>query len=202
MARSTGGGMTIQIRGLEPKDALDFVEFFEHMDFAHAEHWQGCYCQYYHLASSNEKWMMIRGEKAREMALINVARGYTRGYLAWDGERIMGWCHANHQAKLLRLKTFLEPYLPEGRTAVVACFMVHPAYRHQGVAARLLKAAVEGSRAEGYAAVVGLPSAPNAVPERQYHGNRELYLKAGFKKIAEADGQEIFLLEYPPVDAE
>ncbi len=194
--------MTIQIRRLEPKDALDFVEFFEHMDFHHAEHWQGCYCQYYHLAGSAEKWLKIRGEKAREMALINVARTYTRGYLAMDGGRIVGWCHVNHQAKLLRLKEFLQPYLLEERTAVVVCFMVHPEYRRQGIAFSLLQAAVEGSREEGYRAVIGLPSAPNVIPEREYHGNRDLYLKAGFSQITEADGQEIFLLQFPRRDME
>ncbi len=189
--------MNIQIRSLEPRDALDFVEFFEHMDFQHAEHWRGCYCQYYHLNGSDDQWNKTRGEKAREMALINVARGYTRGYLARDGERIVGWCHTNHHAKLLRLKSFLDPYLPEGRIAVVVCFMIHPDYRHRGIASRLLQAAIEASKAEGYTAVIGLPSRPNAVPELQYHGNRELYLKAGFKKVAEKSGQEIFMLDFP-----
>ena len=189
--------MTIQIRSLEPKDALDFAEFFDNMDFHHAEHWRGCYCQYYHLKGTGEQWMKTRGEKAREMALINVARGYTRGYLALDGGRIVGWCHTNHYAKLLSLKSFLEPYLPEGRVAVVACFMVHPDYRRQGISTRLLQAAIKGSEAEGYTAVIGLPSTPNDVPERQYHGNRNLYLKAGFTQIAEVDGQEIFLLPFP-----
>ena len=137
----------------------------------------------------------MQAKKAKEMALINVARGYTRGYLALDGNRVVGWCHANNQEKLLRLKRLIEPYLPEGRTAVVACFMVHPEYRRQGIASQLLQAAIEGSRAEGFTAVLGFPSASNPVPERQYHGNRELYLKAGFNKIAEEDGQEIFLLE-------
>jgi GNAT superfamily N-acetyltransferase len=187
--------MTIQIRSLEPRDAIDFVEFFDHMDFQHAEHWRGCYCQYYHLGCSNEQWLNTRGEKAKEMALINVARGYTRGYLALDGKRVIGWCHTNNHAKLLRLTEFIQPFLPQGHTAVVACFMVHPQYRQQGIASQLLQAAIEGSKVEGYSAVLGLPSAPNPVPERHYHSNRELYLKAGFNKIAEEDGQEIFLLE-------
>ena len=47
--------MSIQIRSLEPRDALDFVEFFEHMDFQHAEHWRGCYCQYYHLRLAQDR---------------------------------------------------------------------------------------------------------------------------------------------------
>ena len=71
------------------------------------------------------------------MALINVARGYTRGYLALDGERIVGWCHTNDQAKLPRLTELIQAYLPEGRTAVMACFMVHPDYRQQGIASPL-----------------------------------------------------------------
>ena len=186
--------MSIQIRSLEPRDALDFVEFFDHMDFKHAEHWRGCYCQYYHLKGSGEQWMKTQGEKAREMALINVARGYTRGYLALDGERIVGWCHVNDQAKLPRLSKLLQPHLPEGRTAVVACFMVHPEYRQQGIASKLLQAAIEGSRKEGFKTLIGLPSSPNPVPERQYHGKQDMYVKAGFKKLAEADGQEIFML--------
>ena len=194
--------MTIQIRSLEPKDALDFVEFFEHMDFQHAEHWRGCYCQFYHLKNSGEPWTKTRGEKAREMALINVARGYTRGYLALDGERIVGWCHTNDQVKLPRLNGFIQPFLREGRTAVVACFMVHPEYRHQGIAAGLLQAAIVGSRAEGFTALMGLPSRPDPVPERQYHGNQELYLKAGFTKVAEKSGQEILLLELSPDEAQ
>jgi GNAT superfamily N-acetyltransferase len=187
--------MTIQIRSLEPRDAIDFVEFFDHMDFQHAERWRGCYCQYYHLGCSNEQWLNTRGEKAKEMALINVARGYTRRYLALDGKRVIGWCHTNNHAKLLLLTEFIQPFLPQGHTAVVACFMVHPQYRQQGIASQLLQAAIEGSKVEGYSAVLGLPSAPNPVPERHYHSNRELYLKAGFNKIAEEDGQEIFLLE-------
>ncbi len=194
--------MNIQIRSLEPRDALDFVEFFEHMDFQHAEHWRGCYCQYYHLKGSDDQWNKTRGEKAREMALINVARGYTRGYLARDEERIVGWCHVNDQAKLPRLTDFIQTYLPEGRTAVVVCFMVHPEYRQQGIASRLLDAAIEGARAEGFAALMGLPSAPNPIPARQYHGKSELYLKAGFTKLAETDGQEIFLLDLSSVEAE
>ena len=194
--------MTIQIRSLEPKDALDFVDFFDNMEFKHAEHWRGCYCQYYHLKGSGEQWMKTRGEKAREMALINVARGYTRGYLALDGERIVGWCHANHHEKLLLIKDALEPFLPEGRTAVVVCFMVHPEYRQRGISSLLLQAAIEGSKRDGYTNLIGLPSGPNAVPERQYHGTREFYLKAGFKKIAEEGGQEILLLDLSPEEAQ
>ena len=194
--------MTIQIRSLEPKDALDFVEFFDHMDYSHAEDWRGCYCQYYHLAGSDEKWLKIQGEKAREMAFINVARAYTRGYLAVDGERIVGWCHINHQAKLPRLKDYLQPYLPDERTAVVACFMIHPDYRHQGIALSLLQAAVEGARKEGYLAIIGFPSVPNTVPERQYHGNRSLYVKAGFQQVAEVNGYEIFRFQFSSNDME
>ena len=194
--------MSIQIRSLEPKDALEFVEFFEDMDFQHAEHWRGCYCQYYHLKGSGEQWIKTRGDKAREMALINVARGYTRGYLALDEDRIVGWCHINHQAKLLRLKGVLEPFLPDGQGAVVVCFMVHPEYRRKGISSQLLQAAIEGSKIEGYTAILGLPSAPGAVFERQYHGTRDFYLKAGFKKIAEEGGQEILRLDFSSPEGE
>ena len=93
--------MSIQTHSLEPRDALDFVEFFEVMDFKHAEHWRGCFCQYYHLKGLGEKWMKTCRDNAREIAIINVnvAHAYTRGFLALDGERIVGWCHTNDQAK-------------------------------------------------------------------------------------------------------
>ncbi|MEA4812689.1 MAG: GNAT family N-acetyltransferase [Anaerolineaceae bacterium] len=188
--------MSIQFRILVPEDAAGFIDFFDNMDFQHAEHWRGCYCQYDHLLDSDEPWEKVRGAKARQMALGNVKCGYTRGILAMDGAKIIGWCHVNSYENLPRIHAYFAPNLKEGRNAIIVCFMVHPHYRRQGLALALLEAALENCKKEGFAALHGLAATNVSVPERAYHGTMQMYEKAGFTLIDTKDSLAFYRLEF------
>ncbi len=97
-----------------------------------------------------------RGTARKKSALIRA--GEARGYLAYAGDRPIGWCHAAPRTSLAGLTANEEFHVddPDGVGAIY-CFVIAPSYRRQGVAARLLTEAVEGFRAEGLRVAEGYP---------------------------------------------
>ena len=72
---------------------------------------------------------------------------------------------------------------------MVLCFVIHPDYRRQGLARRLLKTAVDNFREKGFDRVIGRPFIWSNHPERQYHGVPVMYEELDFEKVFEVNGE-------------
>jgi GNAT superfamily N-acetyltransferase len=101
-----------------------------------------------------------------------------QGYLAYWGDRVIGWCNASPRPMLHALDA--EPIPDASDVGTILCFLVSPSARGRGVATALLRAACAGLRAQGLRFVEANPR-PNATSMAENHyGPLAMYLAAGF----------------------
>ncbi len=175
--------MDYLIKPLTPQMANTFADYLGGLDFGHAPHWATCYCMFYHLACSHEEWQNRKGPENRAEAIAGISSGKMKGYLAFDGDKCIGWCNANDAASYVRLKNELEPVIKEKKVGSTICYVIHPDYRGQGLARQLLKVAIEDFRKEGYEAVLSLPVDASMDAQKHYRGTVNMYKQQGFREI-------------------
>lgn len=183
------------IKPLSPDMASMFTNYLSEIDFSHAEHWQFCYCQYYHVHCTSEVWRKRTSEQNKALAEKNIESGLMQGLVALDGDQMVGWLNVNDVNRYALLQDDAELHQFNGRSAMVVCFVIHPDYRGKGLASRMLKTAVEESRQQGFDRLIGRPFIWSAHPERQYHGVPKMYEDLGFKEISQVNGVHTYVLE-------
>ncbi len=190
--------MNCTIEALGPQNALDYLTYLEKMDFHHAPDWAGCFCRYYHNDCSDAQWKKRSAKENQEEALKAIRQGTMKGYLAYDHDKVIGWINANHVDAYPRLTAFIQPYIVDKKVACVVCFVIHPQYRHQGVASQLLNHAVNDFFESGYDAVLGFPFEIPQAPQKAYRGFTKMYLDLGFKIIDQKDQVTILRKGFDP----
>ena len=141
-----------------------------------------CYCVCWCGDDAEGKDFSTRG-KRREYALEYVKQGKLQGYLAYQGERIVGWCNANTKAECLRCASWRRfmGNMPEeepgdARVKSVFCFVIAPDLRRQGLARLLLERVCHDAAEEGFAYVEAYPW-----KELDFGGYYEMYQQSGFQ---------------------
>ena len=174
----------IIIRRLSPELLDDYLAFFDGPAFADNPEWADCYCffPYFEDQDAFEERPAAANREAIIEA-INTARA--DGYLAYAGGRVIGWISAGPRQRYPELAD-----LPgdSARTGATPCFTIDPGWRRQGVARRLLAAAIEGLQKDGMAR---LEAGPHTAPEndaQRYRGTIEFYESAGYEKVTELPG--------------
>jgi GNAT superfamily N-acetyltransferase len=122
-------------------------------------------------------------EQAREALNDRVAEGDVPGLLAYRDGQAVGWVSVaprGHFGGLLRSPMF-RPQDDDRGVYVVTCFAVDRRARGEGVAGRLLEAAVRYAVERGATAVEAYPGDP---PD--YKGRIDWFLDAGFVPVREA----------------
>jgi len=173
----------LEIIPLSPETSAEFSAFFDQLDYSYKPDWQGCYCQYYHTTCDDADWQARSPAQNRADALNLIARGEMRGFLAYADGKCVGWYNANALPALQRYAQSPELTDFDAKTGVIICFVIHPDFRGKGVARKLILAAVEGFRREGFTRVLGLPFEWKEHPELQYHGTRAMFSEAGFAQV-------------------
>lgn len=173
------------VRALAPERVDDFLGFFDRDAFMDNPIWASCYCMAYHIPDS-ENWEARTAEQNRADKAELIVRGEAHGVLAYDGDRVIGWCHAAPRSSLPGVAALAQPGEPETVGAIV-CFVIAAPYRRQGVAARLLEAACDRLRELGMTEVQAAPPKQPISDARAYHGPLSLYLNAGFERVQETD---------------
>jgi GNAT superfamily N-acetyltransferase len=153
-----------------------------------------CYCRYWHFEGDKNAWL-ARCAFEKETSLAEQARDVaseaTRGLLAMEGERAIGWMKVAPRASLPKLrKQSVYRRLDLGIDAGVfsiGCFLVHPEHRKRGVARRLIEAADGFVRAWGGTAIEAYPRRfEGELPDEQaFMGPESLF--AGYE-ILHGDG--------------
>lgn len=184
--------MNYTVKPLSPELAETFTEYLENLSFDHEPHWAGCFCRYYHTNCSFEQWQNRTGAENRIEAIEQIVNGSMKGYLAFDGDKCIGWCNANDIHEFKRLENDINHIIKNQKVGCVICFVIHPEYRRQGVARLLLKQAVEDFRVHGFEAVLSIPVDIKDAPEKLYRGTMNMYKEHGFEEI-EKDGNSSFM---------
>lgn len=185
--------MSYTIRRLSPELAVTFTDYLENLDFHHAPHWASCFCRFYHTDCAMEQWQSRTGAENKAEALDRINSGSMKGYLAFDGDKCIGWCNANDARQYLRLQGDLEHIIKDKKTGLAICFVIHPEYRRQGVARLLLRQALNDFKAEGFEAAIALPVEAKGEPEKLYRGSLNMYREFGFEEI-EKD-EDVYIMQ-------
>jgi GNAT superfamily N-acetyltransferase len=171
------------IRPLTPALADDYLRFFDKDGFSDNPIWADCYCMFGHCTAA--EWdqkpeRTAQQNRADKAALIR--RGEAHGHLAYDGGRVIGWCHSAARVSLPMLRTREQFRIDDDPTSIgsIFCFVIAPPYRRQGVASRLLNAACDGLRTQGLTIAEAYPHRGAGSDAVAYHGPLQMYLDAGF----------------------
>jgi ribosomal protein S18 acetylase RimI-like enzyme len=168
----------IRLERLSPETLHDFLDYFDHRAFLNDEDWAGCYCQaYLNPPETNQEEIFGEG-KARQAACDRVAAGRMDGYLAFDGDKMVGWCAAGN-SKLYEALPDAEDTL-----ARIICFNVDPDLRHQGIASQMLDLVIQDLIDRGFAAIEAVPS-NDETSEKSFQGTVSMFTNRGFEKVVE-----------------
>ena len=188
--------MTYRIEPLTPSLAEVFSEYLKNLSFDHAPHWATCFCRFYHHDCSYDEWFARTGEQNRVEAMEEIKVGNMKGYLAFDGDRCIGWLNANDSRSYIRLAEDVAPFVGERKVGMVICYVIDPMYRRQGVARLLLGRAIEDFRIQGCDGVLALPVDEEENLDTRYRGTLNMYNEAGFKRVLKEDRVNVMWLEF------
>ncbi|WP_172799827.1 GNAT family N-acetyltransferase [Croceicoccus bisphenolivorans] len=177
--------MPIEIVPLAPERADLFMELFDGEGFADNPGWSGCYCRCYHFDDAGGEWDESAGTANRAASCSLIADGTMRGWLALDDGRPVGWISAARKNSYIAFRDADTPGMSGDDVGMVTCFLVAPSARGQGVARKLLDAALAGFRAEGLSWAEAKPAKNPDSAARNYHGPLKLYLDNGFGIVGE-----------------
>jgi GNAT superfamily N-acetyltransferase len=145
----------------------------------------GCWCMHWKLRG--KAFDEAKGSATRQMHKSIVDAGAVTGLLAYANGEVVGWVAVEPREEYEKLahSRVLKP-VDDKPVWSVTCFYVAKPYRRQGVAVRLLKAAVEHVRHQGGKIVEGYPvdAAKDMPAPFVFTGTASAFQKAGFKEVA------------------
>jgi len=141
---------------------------------------KACWCMAWR--ARGEETRRQDGASRKAAMARRVAAGVPVGILGYlDGEPV-AWCSIAPRSTYRRLTD--DPGPDEGVWSLV-CFFVVRRLRGQGIARRLLEAAVEHARARGARVVEAYPVDPDS-PSYRFMGFLPTFLAAGFREVGTA----------------
>lgn len=185
--------MEIKIVKLTPELLHDYLQFFETAAHTDNPEWDRCYCVNY-CADHNADADFSTPELRREMAIRYVNSGKIKGYLAYCGGKVAGWCNANDRSACMGSSGWrfvtddLTSPMPGNageKVKFIYCFTVAPDMRRKGIAKALLKRVCEDAAAEGYTCVEACPNREFTNIYYDYVGPIKLYKDFGFVPCGE-----------------
>ena len=103
------------------------------------------------------------------------------GWLAYSQGRAIGWCNAGPRRFVAGL--FDQPEPLAERIGAIACFVIAPAFRSQGIATALLHTACNGLRERGFEWAEAYPRSDATHQGEQHHGPLAMYTALGFELV-------------------
>lgn len=188
--------MQISIKKLTPDLAEEYVRFFDVTPHDNQVDENKCYCVTWRCDASfadADHWFPTREER-RARALQFVKDGSIRGYLAYHGDNIVGWCNANDGDACRMGRDYLRSFYPipaddGSRIKSIFCFCVAPEVQRQGVARQILEFLCRDAASEGYDFVEACVNGTFTDPAHEFRGPRAMYEACGFVVCEEADGK-------------
>ncbi|MFL0566800.1 GNAT family N-acetyltransferase [Microbacterium sp. 179-I 1D1 NHS] len=165
--------------------------------FADAEHaltgggdGADCWCQWWMLAPKDFEATSV--DERRERLRRDLSASVSSALIAYVNGEAAGWVKVSprpDQPRLARTRNIQTSPEPMDDPAVwaITCFVVRKEHRSQGIASRLLDAAVDHARTHGARIVEGYPLDTDVrrfSASDLYHGTLSSFLAAGFTETA------------------
>ena len=190
--------MGIIIKRLTPDLVEDYIHFFDitpHWDYSERDELP-CYCVTWRSDDSfdddNPHWYFSREER-REKAISFVKGRKIQGYLAYDDERVVGWCNATDDCQggvnYFRSYYPIEEYGKDIRVKSIFCLMIAPDMKRKGIATQLVERVCIDAKNEGFNFVEAYPNVEYTVLDHK--GPLTMYEKFGFTKSVEQEGRVV-----------
>ena len=190
--------MDIEIRKLTPDFAEDYAHFFDvtpHDDHTVKDELP-CYCITWRndetYDDENTHWYPTREER-RERAMQFVRSGSIQGYLAYYGDKIVGWCNANADCgggvDYLREFWPIEKYDVGVRVKSVFCFVIAPEMQRKGIATQLLERVCKDAADDGFDYVEAYVNEKHI--NHDFRGPLAMYEKCGFIAYAKQENRVV-----------
>ena len=176
----------IDIRPLAPQHLADSLDFFERRAFADNPKWLSCYCHFPHADHANIVWKDRSAAQNRAATCERIEAQTMQGWLAYADGQAIGWCNAGPRRLVEGL--FDEPEPLTERIGAIACFVIAPAFRGQGLATALLGTVCDGLRERGFEWAEAYPRSDAAHAAQHHHGPLVMYTAAGFEVVKD-DGE-------------
>jgi GNAT superfamily N-acetyltransferase len=174
----------------------------EPLDERHADAWAAlfersgspCFCRWWHFTGTKNEWLARCAERPElnrdeQRASLAIHAPQSSGLVAMDGELAIGWMKVTRRVllpKLLNLGPYRSlPRDPEEPVWSIACFLVDPARRHQGVASALIEGSFDYVRAQGGTAIEAYPRRSDHPlhDEEGWMGTAALFTARGFVEV-------------------
>jgi GNAT superfamily N-acetyltransferase len=161
----------------------DWLRFFDYDGFAGNPDWASCYCLEPHVPAPPEQperpWRDARAAVADRLGC-----GATFGYLAYVGERVVGWVNASLRSTY-GLFQGVDPDGPDpGSVIGVSCYVISPPFRRHGVATALLDRVLADAPGRGASWIEAYPrNQPAPDDASHFRGPRSLYDGRGFRPV-------------------
>lgn len=173
--------MKLIIKSLSPSLIDDFLYYFDNVAFTDNPGWSVCYCYFHHYPGGTKEFENQTKEENKNAAVELIKTGKLNGFLAYSNDKPVGWCKADLKGNFVNLPFKDDETLTENiKIAAVACFLIAPTQRKQGIARSLLQHACSTFRNHGYTTVEGYPRMGKQSDAHSYNGPISLYESEGF----------------------
>ena len=173
----------ISVHRATPDRLDDVLDFFDHRAFAGNPGWGACYCMYHHLGGDMKPaWEERAWQDNRSSLARRIQEGETRGYLAYDGDKVVGWLNASPRSSFPDHATGEDDGI-----ASIVCFNVAPSHRGHGIGRLLLQAAIDELSATGTHRIEAYPVPDHVSDAAAYKGREKLFLEHGFEFVEGAE---------------
>lgn len=149
----------------------------------------GCWCMWWRVERGGQMWKAMHGAEAKRAFRNLVSAKKARGILAFAEDRPVGWCAIGPRAdfpRINRRRAFQRADV-EGVWSI-NCFFIARDFRGQGVARKLLGAAIDECKAQGARIVEGYPVTTTGAGEKvpsasAYTGPLRIFEEQGFEIV-------------------
>jgi len=190
--------MEIEIRKLTPDLADDYIRFFDTTPHSERPDDKECKCYCVWWCSDDyegKEYIISSPEKRRDYAIQCVKANNIQGYLAYCGDKVVGWCNANTKSDCLKCfcwrrfmgKIPTEESSPGVRVKSIFCFAIAPEMRRKGISKMLLERACQDAAGDGFDFVEAYPKKGTISEAQDFMGPAELFKKSGFAVCAETE---------------
>jgi len=163
------------IKALNEENTSDWFDFFDHRAFADHPDWKGCYCTGPFVPRPRE--YNSKSPIRKEYAKWLIENGRMKGYLAYEGGKVIGWCNVNMKSALPKYNDPSE----EGENVIsIACFMIQKDYRRKGIAQKILDKIIRDAQERGIKIIEAYPRIKTQTEYGNFHGPYSMYEKNGF----------------------